>query len=531
MQHITEKQRLRSAGIILHPTSLPSEFGIGDLGPSLYKFLDFTAKADLTLWQVLPLSPADTVGCPYVSWSSISGNTLLIDPINLKDLGLIEQSDLEHEEFDHAKVDFEIVQAYKIPLLKKAASSLMEKANKDLFDEFQTFKKENEELFNHCLYSVIKDQNEQKPWWQWSQELKRPIKIVINELKNKYAQEIDIYLAMQFLFFRQWNFVKKACEDKSISIIGDIPIYVSRDSADAWLNQNIFKIDEEGNPSHVSGVPPDAYAKKGQLWNTPVYDWEKLKKTNYDWWIRRITGLLKICHIVRIDHFRAFSAYWEIPAVQEDARLGKWVEGPGKHFFEAMKKHFGFLPFIVEDLGEIDLKTDELRTSCNLPGSKVLQFAFGGGSWNPHLPHNYDKRSVAYTSTHDSETMKQYWSNAPEHAKEEASTYLHSNDGNFVWRAIDAVFASVSDFAIIPLQDFLVLGAEARMNIPGTVSKDNWSWRMRKEDMSDDLAISIKRKINLYGRNPKIKKDDPFCPDVTSEDWNKKHEKLLKEIG
>ncbi len=486
------KQRgsMRKSGILLHPTSLPGEWGVGDLGVQAYRFVDFLSESGQRLWQVLPLAPAGCDNSPYQAFSSMAGNPLLISPQMLLDQGWISAGDLEDSpHFSDTEVDFEKVVPFKTKILKKAADAFFQRESDPLKDEFSRFCKDSEPwLDSYAEFMALKEVNGQRAWPFWREKTALPRDV----RENKF---------IQFEFFREWNSLRRYCNERGIQIIGDIPIFVAHDSADVWANPELFDLDENGNPKTIAGVPPDYFSVTGQCWGNPLYRWDAMEQSGYRWWIERIRSMLNQVDLIRLDHFRGFEKFWEIPAGNETAENGKWVEGPGNRFFAALTEVFGTLPFIAEDLGYITEEVHEMRDRWNFPGMRVLQFAFGDRSLeNPHKPFNFVKNCVAYTGTHDNDTSAGWFSDARNsEEKEFALRYIGCNGETPVWSFIRLALSSVADMAVIPMQDVLGLGSEARMNLPAT-RENNWRWRMRADQLRPELSFRL-RQLNLdYGR-------------------------------
>jgi 4-alpha-glucanotransferase len=485
---------MRKSGILLHPTSLPGEYGIGDLGAWAYSFIDFLAESGQQLWQILPLGPPGFGFSPYQAYSSIACNPMLISPQALVDQGWLSPEDLNGiPRSQDSTVDFETVIPAKSRLIRKAATAFLGKDFGPLRREFLEFC-EQEELWlkPFAEFAALKEVNAQAAWTEW------------DPAKGCQAQDVLEQQFIQFEVLREWKSLKRYCSDRGIEIIGDIPIFVSHDSADVWANPELFDLDEKGNPRTIAGVPPDYFSETGQCWGNPLYRWEEMERTGYWWWIERIRSMLSQVDIIRLDHFRGFEMYWEIPAGNTTAVNGRWVEGPGDRFFEALQRALGEIPFIAEDLGYITSEVHDLRDRWKLPGMRVLQFAFGDESpHNPHKPYNFIRNCIAYTGTHDNDTTAGWFSAAGRlpapHEIDLALRYMGSDPGEAVWDFIRAVLASVADTAIIPMQDILGLGSEARMNLPATTG-NNWRWRMLEEQMKPELSVRLREMNRLYGR-------------------------------
>jgi 4-alpha-glucanotransferase len=495
----------RTAGILLHISSLPSEFGIGDLGVHARAFVDWMSHAGFTLWQVLPIVPVGEGNSPYCSPTAFGGNPLFLCLHTLVEWKLLAQKDIATPPlFDLNQVEYKGVLAYKMPLLKKAAQNLLANPKHKLFKDFQNYKKKQSYwLEDSALFSVLRERNNNTQWWNWPKELRNRATEALASARKKYATEISETMALQFFFDLQWAALKSYCAKNQIALVGDIPIYVGGDSADVWANPQLFKLGANGTATKVAGCPPDAFSQTGQLWGNPVYNWKEHENTNFSWWISRAKRALEHAHIVRIDHFRGLAAYWEIPAEDTDARGGKWVKGPSHAFFEALQNAFGSLPFIAEDLGYIDEPVIELRDTHNLPGMMILQFAFGSNAANEHLPHNAVRNRIIYTGTHDNETLVGWWNNLSENARTHMRNYLgahHADTREVAKSMMRSVLASIANHAVLPMQDVLGLDNSARMNTPGTDGSHNWAWRMGHDSLGSHLAKELRALIELYGR-------------------------------
>ncbi len=511
----------RSAGVLLHPSSLPSPYCIGDLGPSAYRFADFLQRSGARLWQILPLGPTGYGESPYASLSSYAGNPYLISPEILADEGYLVPSDISGPPCrDDSSVNYEAVRSWKVPLIKKAAEIFLEKKEHKTaegFLEFETFCKENKPwLEDFALFTVVKDVFDKKAQeegvsdsrWNryWDRDIALREKAAVKKWSEKYSREIQIIMVEQFFFFRQWRNLKKYVNARNIQIIGDIPIFVSPESADLWAERELFHVDREGRPTVVSGVPPDYFSVTGQLWGNPLYKWEAHEADGFSWWIGRINGLLKMVDIMRIDHFRGFEACWEIPAEAETAETGRWVKAPGKKLFKAVKRELGDVPILAEDLGVITDEVVALRDAFGFPGMKVLQFAFERNSSgrlnaeNEFLPFHYTRNSVVYTGTHDNDTTRGWYQSLSDDERDLVRRYLARPDNDIVWDLVREGMRSVSLFAVFPMQDLLDLDSSARMNLPSTVGDANWSWRMPDDGMNEFVSSRFFDMASLYGR-------------------------------
>jgi 4-alpha-glucanotransferase len=496
--------KLRSSGILLHPTSLPGKHGIGALGTEAFNFIDFLSKSKQKIWQILPLGPTGYADSPYQCFSSNAGNPLLIDLDKLVEEKLLERSDLDGlAHLGDGPVDYGKVIDLKYPLLLKAATTFFKDAGQEQKAAYHQFLKESSSwLPDYAIFMALKEHFGQKPWYQWVTPLKMKDDHAVMQYFGILNGKIEFQKFMQFLFFRQWRAVKEYAHKNNILIIGDIPLYVALDSVDAWAHSTIFQFDKEKNPVAVGGVPPDYFSETGQLWGNPLYKWDTLKQQGYQWWIDRIRANLVLYDIIRIDHFRGFAGYWSVPYGEKTAINGKWIPGPGKELFEFIKRDLGEIPIIAEDLGVITEDVEDLRDSFNLPGMKILQFAFDSSEANEYLPHNFPKNCVVYTGTHDNDTVVGWIKNAKEEDRKLLVDYLHSNGDDLCWDMIRLAWASVAYTAIVPMQDLLALGTEARMNLPGTTA-NNWMWRAKKSDFTDELALRLANLTSLYGRDCK----------------------------
>jgi 4-alpha-glucanotransferase len=493
----------RSGGILLHPTSLPGPYGIGDLGPQAYRFVDWLASTGCKLWQVLPLGPTGYGDSPYQCFSAFAGNPHLIGFDPLIEDGLLTQEDLaDMPTFNASRVDYGQLIPWKLGLLQKAFSRFS--SIEAFHREFETFCADNASwLDDYALFMSIKEANGGGAWSEWDELIRKRKKSAMDKARKDHAESIQRHSFYQFLFFRQWNKLRGYANEKNIKIIGDIPIFIAYDSADAWSNAELFFLDENSLPTVVAGVPPDYFSATGQLWGNPLYRWDVHKKTGYAWWLERFRAVLNMVDIVRVDHFRGFAGYWEIPYGQPTAENGQWVDGPGSDFFKAMNNGLvddseAELPIIAEDLGLITPDVVELRDEFNLPGMKILQFGFSGAD-NPFLPHNYVSNCVAYTGTHDNDTARGWLESAPHDEREYALRYLNTEPKRFVWDLIRGIWSSVAVYSITTMQDLLNLGSSARMNFPSKLG-GNWEWRMREKDMNDELARSLRELNELFLR-------------------------------
>jgi len=493
----------RCSGILLHPTSLPGNFGIGSFGCEAFEFVDNLKLAGQKLWQILPLNHiAEDGNSPYKCYSAFAGNPLLIDLEKLVECELLTDHDLQTTiSFDSNKVDYEKVRAFKIPLLKTAYKNFISGKGAKIQKYYTQFcAKEKRWLDDYTLFISLHQHLGAHSWVDWPFELRYRKESVLSEYRQKLKKEIEFHKFIQFVFFWQWHELKDYANKNKIKIIGDIPIYVSYDSADTWVNPELFYLNKELKPTVVAGVPPDYFSEDGQLWGNPVYDWQRLKETDYNWWLERLKFSLEQADIVRLDHFRAFHKYWAVPATDKTARRGSWEKGPGTHFFSTMISGLGELPLIAEDLGIITKGVTSLRSYFDFPGMKVLQFAFDSCKDNEHLPHNYVPNSVVYTGTHDNNTTLGWYRDLDESSKKYLKKYLNMIKEDVSWSIIRAAWASVSVIAVAPLQDLLNLGEEGRMNTPG-IAHDNWEWRYEKKMLTGRILKKIKKLTKIYARS------------------------------
>ena len=529
----------RSSGILLHPSSLPSKFGIGDFGPNAYKFVDFLEKSGQHLWQILPLGPTSFGDSPYQSFSTFAGNTLFISPEVLCQKGYLEERDVELAPiFSCKKTDYGNAIPFKRGLFEKAHRRFQKKAFTADQVAFQKFCEKNSFwLEDYALFASLKDyfiaerqeagfsneffafeektakklsKNLQKDyyfgavWSTWPEELVNREYGALEKWKRKLTTAIDRYKFLQFEFFSQWEALKQSATEKNIKIIGDVPIFVAYDSADTWANPKNYYIDEKGFPTVVAGVPPDYFSETGQLWGNPLYRWEEHEKTGYKWWIDRIRCTLNMVDILRIDHFRGFESYWAVPFGDRDATKGEWRKGPAEKLFKAVEKELGNLPIIAEDLGIITDDVRELRKKLGFPGMRILHFAFNDDSKNDYLPHNYEPNTVVYTGTHDNDTTIGWYTNGTEHEKDYVRRYMNISGDDIAWDMIRLAMSSSAVFAIFPIQDMLRLDGSHRMNIPST-SNSNWQFRFELSQLNEDDANGLRYLSELFNRIPEIK--------------------------
>ncbi|MCF8259143.1 MAG: 4-alpha-glucanotransferase [Melioribacteraceae bacterium] len=496
----------RSAGILLHPTSLPGEFGIGDLGQSAYDFVDFLVSARQSLWQVFPLGPTGYGDSPYQCFSAFAGNPLLISPNLLKDINLLSEDDLNKKpEFNPHHIDYGLVINYKNDLLKKSFENYKTKKDEALTAKLEKFISEQKDwLEDYSLFMACKEYHGGKLWTEWDEEIAFRRNNSIAEWRVKLEDAIAYQKFVQFLFFEQWLSVKSYANDKGIKIVGDLPIFIAYDSSDLWANRDLFNVDDKGKLITVAGVPPDYFSKTGQLWGNPLYKWEKMEQNNFEWWHKRFSQMYTLNDIVRIDHFRGFDAYYEIPGDAPTAQTGKWKKAPGEKLFESLKKNLGEVPIIAEDLGVITDSVEALRDKFGFPGMKILQFAFGAEGDKKFLPHNYIPNCVVYSGSHDNDTTKGFFDKAKTEDREIyewAQKYLNYYGDDMCYAVIKLAYSSTADMVVIPMQDALNLGTEARMNFPGKLG-GNWCWRFTWDQVYENLANDFKDMTIMYQRPP-----------------------------
>jgi len=496
----------RTSGILLHVTSLPARFGIGDFGPSAYQFIDFLVQTQQTYWQVLPLNPTSLISgnSPYASFSAFAGNTLLISPEGLKEIELLSENDLRKtKDLVKGQVDYRKVISEKIPHYEIAYKNF--KFNFKKYEEdYSKFYQQNKDwLEDFAVFIAFKEHFNEEVWSKWPEEIRDRNENAFAILKSKLLDNINLQKFLQFIFYEQWRNLKDYANKKGIQIIGDIPYYVNYDSAEVWTSPELFKLDSDKKPTHIAGVPPDYFSETGQLWGNPVYNWGKMKDTEYDWWIKRLRQNLKLYDLIRIDHFRGFLAYWEVPANERTAIGGKWVEVPGEDIIYKFKASFPNLPILAEDLGVITDDVRELMRKFNLPGMRILLFAFDENlPKNAYAPHNHIKNCVVYTGTHDNNTVKGWFiEETTKEVREKLSKYLGKtlDENDIHWDFIRMALGSVANTIIIPLQDILGLGSADRMNRPATL-EGNWNWRLLSDQLTPVVKEKLRELVILFGR-------------------------------
>lgn len=491
----------RASGILLHPTSLPSRGGIGDLGPAAYQFIDFLAQARQTLWQILPLGPVGFGNSPYSATSAFAGNVLLISLERLAERGWIDSSRISAMPDLSGRVDYERVRTAKLPLLRESARNFLKGAKGEDRQRFEKFCWENGWwLEDFVVFDALRHRYKDQSWNVWPRDLAMRDPSALDRIRKEFAEELNIGRFLQFAFLEQWRALRSACTARGIAIIGDIAIFVSYDSADVWTHPDVFRLDQERNPEVVAGVPPDAFSDTGQRWGSPLYKWNALRDRGYDWWVQRVRWALMLCDIIRLDHFRGFQACWEIPASEPTAVHGKWVPGPGEDLFLVLRRQLGDLPFIAEDLGLITPDVVALRERLEIPGMRVMQFGFGNPGAHIYLPHKFEPNTVVYTGTHDNDTTLGWWkTGASEEERRLAQAYLGDASDGIHWAMIRAAEASVARQCVIPLQDVLGLDSIGRMNIPSSAN-GNWSWRYDAESLTPDLARKLAAVVEVADR-------------------------------
>ena len=505
----------RSSGILLHPTSLPGRFGVGDFGGEAYKFVDWLAAAGQTFWQVMPLGPTGYGDSPYSAFSAFAGNTNLVSPERLVESGLLADADIRDvpDGLTAERVDYGKVIDYKRGLLEKAHKNFVAKMKDDEglrrdYEGFLDFA--SAWLDDWALFAALKDEYAGQPWNTWAAALVRREPTAVEVACTSFAEQVEAHRFFQYVFFQQWLQLKKYANERGVRVVGDMPIFVAHNSADVWAKPELFKLKDDGSPEAVAGVPPDAFSRTGQLWGNPIYDWERMRRDGFAWWVARVRETLKIVDVVRLDHFRGFAASWEVPAEHETAEHGRWVEAPGRALFETLRRaQGGELPIVAEDLGTITPDVHALRDEFGFPGMRVLQFAFGGDPHDTHLPHEYTHNTVAYTGTHDNDTVVGWFEqrsreDAPEWEKRERDLclkYLGTDGAEINWDFVRAAQMSVAVLAVAQLQDVLGLSSAARMNTPAS-TEGNWGWRYADGTLTDSLAARLRETTAIYGRLP-----------------------------
>ena len=490
----------RSSGVLMHITSLPGKFGIGTFGKSAYDFVDFLEETNQTYWQILPLTTTSYGDSPYQSFSAVAGNLNLIDFSLLKEDGLLEESDYANVNFGEnpEKVDYALLFEERRPILEKAVANTSK--NSEVLAEIEKFEAENSSwLADYAEYMAIKESFGYKSFIHWDEDIKKGEQAAREKYRTELQDSIRYYTVTQYFFFKQWLALKEYANEKGIKIIGDMPIYVSADSVEMWTMPELFKVDANNEPLYVAGCPADDFSPTGQLWGNPIYDWEKHKEQGFSWWIYRVQESFKIYDVLRIDHFKGFSDFWQIDKDAENAVNGTWEAGPGIELFQKIKEQLGDLPIVAENLGFIDAKAEKLLDDSGYPGMKILQFAFPGED-NLDRPHHYTQNSVAYTGTHDNDVVNGWYEKLSESERKLVSEYLNRRDDETITEAmIRGIYSSVSDYAIVTMQDLLDKDATSRMNVPSTVG-GNWEWRMLAEDLTEERKEFLKNITVRYSR-------------------------------
>ena len=491
----------RSCGCLVHPTSFPGKYGMGDFGFEARTFLDFLERTNQTIWQVLPLTPTGYGNSPYASYSAFAGNVYLISPDILHKKGLLTTKEIGNIELPSGvSADYEASFKNKDTVYKLASDRFYKNLSKEEEQAFNAFKKQNKHwIDDYVLFMACALHYDKQPWNTWDKDIAQRKPKALKSYRNKFSEEIKLQYWLQYEFNNQWNDLKKYANDRGIRVVGDIPIFVDHNSADVWANPEYFEVDKQGNRVLVAGVPPDYFSKTGQLWGNPLYKWDALEKDGFSWWVERFKHMFKACDAIRVDHFRGFDAYWEVKASEKTAEVGKWVDGPGEKLFDTILDQCGELPIIAEDLGFMTEGVQKLRDKYNFPGMKIIQFAFDSDSTNSFLPHNYAQNTVAYSGTHDNDTALGWYNTTHAEEQHRARTYTRSSGENIHWEFIRLGMLSVSDQAIFPLQDYMGLDSTHRMNIPGT-SSGNWLWRYTPEMLENVDEAQIQHLTELSNR-------------------------------
>ena len=490
---------MRSSGILMHISSLPSPYGIGTMGKAARQFADFLHRAGQHYWQLLPIGQTGFGNSPYQTCSTCAGNPYFIDPDLLIEEELLLPSEVQAIDWEnHAeRVDYEFQRSVRFDLLYRAFLRGADRYEREISD----FRRENPWVEEYALFMAVRRSRGGESWALWPEELRKRKRGVKESYATVLAEDMNFYIFLQFLFYRQWNDLREYVHSLGIEIIGDLPIYVPYDSCDVWANPELFQLDEQGRPTAVAGCPPDYFSEDGQLWGNPLYDWNKMRQDGYRWWMERIRNASKLFDVIRIDHFRGLESYWSVPFGEETARNGKWVKGPDHDFIAAVGRNFPKMRLIAEDLGLLTPEVVKLQRDSGYPGMKVLEFAFVPDEPSSYLPHRYERNCICYSGTHDNETLRQWLEALDDRTAAYVMEYLGAKTReDCLWGLLRAGMASVADTFIAQMQDYLELGAEARMNEPGTVSAENWSWRVEESMLTDELADKIARMTKLYER-------------------------------
>ena len=492
---------VRSSGVLLHITSLPGPHGSGDLGPDAYRLVEWLRAAGQSLWQVLPIHPVGPGDSPYMGLSAFAGSPTLVALEPLVQRGWLRATSLSEDGFDPARSDFGRVAPWRVQRLREAAAGFEARAT--LAERMALAgwcRSQADWLDDYALFMALRVANACQPWWTWPEPLRRREPAALRDAHHQHQAEIDFWRFVQWCFDTQFAALKAHAKAHGVALVGDLPIFVAHDSVDCWTRPDLYWLDEAGQPTVVAGVPPDDLGPDGQRWGNPLYRWDRMAEDDYAWWTARVQRAMTHADVFRIDHFLGFSAYWEIPAGSPTAKIGRWVPGPGRALFDALSRALGPLPIIAEDLGLITPAVRALRDGCGFPGMKILQFAFGGDGRHEFLPHNYTPDVVVYTGTHDNDTARGWWDNAPAHERAMCATYLHCGDDDVHLAMIRAASNSVARMAVFPLQDVLGLPSPHRMNLPGTLGGSNWAWRFDWADLPPDLAAALARISAAAGR-------------------------------
>ncbi len=493
--------KTRQSGLLLHPTSLPGPEGLGTLGTEARTFVDYLLAAGQSIWQILPLGPTGYGDCPYSAFSAFAGNPDLISLEQLVAVGDLKKSELPPHHYPENQINFEHSRLIRRPLLQKAAESFFASTGTRQQQYTEFCQQQATWLNDYSFFRAMRQAQNHKGWNDWPQEVRDRQEAALHHWGTTLSAEIACEKYLQFVFFEQWFALKNYANQKGIRILGDLPIFVAYDSADVWANRSLFQLDEQGKPLLVAGVPPDYFSKTGQIWGNPLYNWPQMATDGYHWWKARLQWSLQQCDLIRIDHFRGFDACWAVPASENTAINGNWQSGPGADFFSRMQQDLGDLPLIAEDLGVITPEVEQLRDSFNLPGMKILQFAFDSGPQNPYLPHHHPRNAVVYTGTHDNTTSLAWWQALDGRGKQVLRDYLDTPCREMPWPLIRCALASPARLSIIPLQDLFKLGGRARMNRPGTAT-GNWNWRLTPDQLDSDAAERLKQLCHRFDRLP-----------------------------
>jgi 4-alpha-glucanotransferase len=503
----------RASGVMLHLTSLPGPHGVGDFGPDAYRFVDWLQRAGQRLWQWLPTTPVGPGDSPYQSPSAFAGSPLMVALEPLVERGWLERIEAPAEPFAAGRVDFRRVIPWRDAHLRCAAAGFFARAQAADRAAFADWcQREAAWLDEYALFMALFNAHGMKPWWDWAAPLRRRERAALDAARAQHALEIDFWRFVQWCWDTQCRALKAYANERGIALIGDIPIYVADNSADVWSRPDLYELGADGLPTVIAGVPPDDLGPEGQRWGNPIYRWQRMRDEDYAWWTARVRRVLAQADVVRIDHFRGFAGYWEIPSSSPTAKVGRWVPGPGRPLFEAIERQLGQLPIIAEDLGLISRDVVELIEACGFPRMKVLIFGFGGDGTHEFLPHNYAPNTIVYTSTHDTDTARGWWDQASERERHFAGAYLACGAHDFHWAAIRACMNSVSRLAVFPLQDVLGLGTEHRMNLPGTLTEANWSWRFEWPMLGDEPARVLALMARTSGRDGTVAKTPQPVP-------------------